>query len=139
MTDTKELAGLLAKVKTIAVVGAKDRPGQPVDTVGRYLIQAGFTVLPVHPKRSGVWGLDTYPSMLDIPVPVDLVDLFRAPEHCPSHARECLSLNPRPMLFWMQSGISSPESRRILMNSTIRVVEDSCLMVEHRRLCGAGS
>lgn len=136
MTDSKELAGLLAKVKTVAVVGAKDRPGHPVDTVGRYLIQAGFTVLPVHPKRSGVWGLDTYPSLLDIPGRVDVVDLFRAAGECPGHARECLSLSPQPMLFWMQSGIRSPESRRILTNSTTRVVEDSCLMVEHRRLCG---
>ncbi len=139
MPDTKELAGLLAKVKTIAVVGAKDRPGHPVDTVGRYLIQAGYTILPVHPKRSGVWGLDTYPSLLDIPGRVDVVTVFRSPEACPGHARECLSLSPWPMMFWMQSGIRSPESRRILTNTTIRVVEDSCLMVEHRRVCGAGS
>ncbi|MFW5791496.1 MAG: CoA-binding protein, partial [Desulfohalobiaceae bacterium] len=106
---------------------------------GRYLIQAGFTVLPVHPKRSGVWGLDTYPSLLDTPGHVDVVNLFRAAVECPGHARECLSLSPWPVLFWMQSGIRSPESRRILEDTTIRVVEDSCLMVEHHRLCGAGS
>ena len=60
-SDT-ELAALLGQVKTIAIVGAKDKPGQPVDRVGRYLIEAGFTVIPVHPKRTSVWGLAAYIS-----------------------------------------------------------------------------
>jgi uncharacterized protein len=138
LLDGIGLSTLLAKVKTIAVVGAKDKPGQPVDRVGRYLIQAGFSVVPVHPKRTGVWGLPTYPSLLEIPHAVDLVDLFRAPESCPEHARECLLMATRPMVFWMQSGIRSPESRQILEDRSIVVVEDSCLMSEHRRLFPGG-
>lgn len=134
-----ELAALLAEVKTIAVVGAKDKPGQPVDRVGRYLIEAGFRVIPVHPKRTEVWGLKAYPTLGDIPEPVDLVDLFRAAEACPAHAGEFLRLAPLPRCFWMQSGIVSAEARAILAGQPVLVVEDRCLMVEHKNLLAAGS
>lgn len=134
----KELAVLLAEVKTIAVVGAKDKPGQPVDTVGRYLIAAGFRVIPVHPKRTEVWGLAAYKTLRDIPEPVDLVNLFRASDACPDHAVETLGLSPLPRCFWMQSGIANPEARRILAGHPVLVVEDRCLMVEHQRLPSRG-
>jgi hypothetical protein len=121
------------------VVGAKDKPGQPVDKVGRYLIGAGFRVIPVHPKRAEVWGLKAYPTLCDIPEPVDLVDLFRAADACPAHAEEFLRLCPQPQCFWMQSGIVSPEARRILSGQHVFVVEDRCLMVDHRNLASTGS
>jgi hypothetical protein len=136
-SDT-ELAALLGQVKTIAVIGAKDKPGQPVDKVGRYLIAAGFTVIPVHPKRASVWGIPAYPSLGDVPQPIDLVNLFRAPEFCPDHAQEVLRLPSRPRSFWMQSGIVSPEARAILQGAETFVVEDRCLMVEHARLHPGG-
>jgi uncharacterized protein len=134
MVESAGLATMLSEVKTIAVVGAKDKPGQPVDRVGRYLIDAGFEVAPVHPKRRSVWGLPTYPSLLEIPHPVDLVNLFRASEHCPDHARECLRMDRLPGIFWMQAGIRSSEARQLLAQSPVVIVEDSCLMVEHQRL-----
>lgn len=134
----KELAALLGEVKTIAVVGAKDKPGQPVDMVGRYLIEAGFRVIPVHPKRATVWGLDAYPSLAEAPAPIDLVDLFRAPQYCPEHAREVLALASRPRCFWMQTGVTSPEAQNVLHGSGVFVVQDRCLMVEHRRLVHGG-
>jgi predicted CoA-binding protein len=136
-SDT-ELAALLGQVKTIAVIGAKDKPGQPVDKVGRYLIDAGFTVLPVHPKRASVWGIPAYPSLGDVPQHIDMVNLFRAPEFCPDHAHETMRLANRPRSFWMQSGIVSPDARTILQGSGIVVVEDRCLMVEHARLLPRG-
>lgn len=132
----KELAALLRQVKTIAIVGAKDKPGQPVDRVGRYLIDAGFTVIPVHPKRPTVWGLAAYPTLDAVPVAIDLVDLFRAADACPEHARETLALKTRPRAFWMQSGIVSAEAREILKDSGVFVVEDRCLMVDHAQLIG---
>jgi uncharacterized protein len=134
-SDT-ELAALLRQVKTIAIVGAKDRPGQPVDRVGRYLIEAGYDVVPVHPKRAEVWGRKAYPSLADVPVSIDLVDLFRVAEACPAHAREVLALSPRPKCFWMQSGIDSAEARELLAGSGVEVAADRCLMVEHARLRG---
>ncbi|GAB7080798.1 CoA-binding protein [Megalodesulfovibrio paquesii] len=132
--DLRELAALMRNARTIAVLGAKDKAGAPVDRVGRYLIAAGYTVIPVHPKRSNVWGLPTYPSLAEIPQPVDIVDLFRAPQYCPEHAQEVLALPSKPACFWMQSGIFSPEARQLLDGSGVAVVEDRCLMVDHQQL-----
>ena len=130
------LRGLLQGVRCIAVLGAKDVPGQPVDTVGRYLIASGFTVFPVHPVRQQVWGLATYKTLADIPSPIDLVDVFRAGVLCPAHARECLGLLALPRVFWMQSGIMNPEVQEIFAGTEVHVVENLCLMVEHKRLFG---
>jgi hypothetical protein len=128
--NMKELAPLLSEVKTIAVIGAVDKPTRPVDQVGREMIAMGFNVIPVHPKRNDIWGLKTYPTVNDIPVPVDVVDLFRNAQFCPDHAREVLKMTPLPKVFWMQSGVYSPEAREILAGSGIVVVEDRCLKVE---------
>ena len=132
-----ELRELFSRIKTIAVIGAKDKPG-PVDRVGRYLIGAGYTVYPVHPVRKEVWGLPVYPTLADIPVPIDVVDVFRAPEFCPAHAEECAALAHRPLMFWMQSGISNEQARATAQAAGIRVVEDACLMVELQRLFPLG-
>lgn len=130
----QDIRDLLQQARTIAVIGAKDKPGQPVDNVGQYLIQAGYRVVPVHPKRKNVWGLETWPSILDIPFPVDIIDVFRAPDYCPDHAREVLELNYTPLCFWMQLGIRCPEAGEILKNQPITVIQDKCLKIEHERL-----
>jgi uncharacterized protein len=134
MFNLAELAPRLAQVKSIAVVGAKDVSGRPVDRVGRYLMARGFKIFPVHPVRRDVWNLPTFACLEEIPEPIDLVDVFRAPQFCPDHARECLNVKPLPRIFWMQSGISSPEARRILEQAGVFVVENLCLMIEHQRL-----
>lgn len=130
----EKLKALLSEVKTIAVIGAVDKPGRPVDMVGRYLINAGYTIVPVHPVRKDVWGLTTYADVRDIPGPVDVVDVFRAPEHCPGHAREVLGMAALPKIFWLQSGITSAEACTCLGEHSITYIQDRCLMVEHRRL-----
>ncbi|WP_415713384.1 CoA-binding protein [Maridesulfovibrio sp.] len=129
IVDKKKLAALLDEVKVIAVIGAVDKPGRPVDRVCRYMIDAGYQIIPVHPKRQDVWGLKTYKSVTDIPVPVDLVNLFRASEFCAGHAREVLELENMPRCFWMQEGIFSPEARELLSGNNITVIEDRCIMV----------
>ena len=68
--------------------------------------------------------------------PVDIVNVFRAPQYCPDHARETVALSPLPQLFWMQQGIVSPEAASIAGKAGIAVVEDLCIMVEHKRLLG---
>ena len=132
--DIHVLRNLLKNVRTIAILGAKDSPGQPVDRVGRYLVKAGFDVIPVHPVRKNVWGLTTYASLRDIPQAVDLIDVFRAPQYCLEHAREALSLSPLPGIFWMQLGIRNEEAAELLREGGITVVQDACLLVEHSRL-----
>ncbi len=135
LSDDK-LRAFLVQSRTIAIVGAKDKEGQPVDRVGKYLIQAGYHVVPVHPVRKDVWGLQTYPSLAEVPFPVDIVNVFRAPQYCPEHARETVALSPLPRLFWMQQGIVSPEAASIVGKAGIAVIEDLCIMVEHKPLRG---
>uniref|UniRef100_I2Q191 Putative CoA-binding protein n=1 Tax=Desulfovibrio sp. U5L TaxID=596152 RepID=I2Q191_9BACT len=130
------LKDLLAPGKTIAVVGAKDRPGTAVDMVGRYLITVGFRLIPVHPARASVWGIPACRTLAEVDGPIDIVNLFRAAPSCPGHAAEVLALAHRPACFWMQSGIRSAEARDLLAAHGIAVVEDRCIMVEHRRLWG---
>lgn len=132
----QSLRELLCDTKTIAIIGAKDVPGQDVDRVGRYLLAQSYTVIPVHPKRKIVWGLDARPSV-EMVDQADMVVLFRAPQYCPGHAKEVLAMKSRPRCFWMQEGIASPEARRLLQPEDIFVMEDRCVMVEHRRLLGS--
>ena len=134
MIFDESMRDVLSKAKVIAVIGAKDKAGQPVNMVGTYLIDQGYTVIPVHPVRSDVWGLTTYKSIKDIPVPVDIVNVFRASQHCSAHADEVLELSDKPAMFWMQSGIRSQEAGEKLAAKGIAVVEDKCIMVEHSRL-----
>jgi predicted CoA-binding protein len=134
MPSKQDALSVLHHARTIAIVGAKDAPGQAVDSVGHYCINAGFEIFPIHPVRRDVWGLPTYKSIGDLPGPVDIIDLFRASEYCPAHAREVLALPWKPRAFWMQKGIASPEARALLEKEGIAVIEDACLMVEHRRL-----
>ena len=134
LVSDDSLRQTLAGCSSVAIVGAKDKPGSPVDRVGRYLIEAGFTVYPVHPVRANVWGLPTFKSLGDIEKPVDIVNLFRASEFCAEHARETLALPHPAKIFWMQIGVFSFDARSILAGQPIMVVEDSCIMVDHRRL-----
>jgi predicted CoA-binding protein len=133
MFDDK-IRTLLRSAKAIAILGAKDTQGQPVDAVGRYLIQAGYTVWPVHPVRRNAWGLPVFPSLMELPGKADIINLFRAASACPEHAREVLALPWKPSTFWMQTGIRSPEAGQALAAHGINVIEDLCIMVEHRRL-----
>ena len=131
--DDERMGRLLGKVRTIAILGAKDTQGQAVDRVGRYLINAGYDIIPVHPARKNVWGLTTYPSLTEVPRPVDMIDVFRASEFCLGHARETLSMSPTPKIFWMQLGIRNNDAAKLLAEHGVVVIEDACLLVEHTR------
>ena len=129
--DASTIKELLKKARTIAVIGANDNPGRPVDRVGRYLIKAGYTVFPVHPVRKSVWSLPCFSDLASIGQTADIINVFRAREHCPHHASEAATLTPHPGLFWMQLGIESPEAAEILVAAGIPFVQNACLMVEH--------
>ena len=137
--DSGVIREILKKTRTIAIVGAKDSPGQPVDRVGRYLIAAGYEIFPVHPARRDIWGLPVCKTIADLPRQVDIINLFRAAEYCPDHAREVLTLPHKPLMFWMQLGIVSSQAAGIMEKAGIAVVQNACLMVEHRRLLNSAS
>jgi uncharacterized protein len=124
-------AEILRDARTIALVGASPRPHKPSHSVMRYLLAQGYDVIPVRPLDCDeVLGIPCVPTLADIGRPVDLVDVFRRPEHTPAHAREAVETGAGA--FWLQLGIVSAESRRIAERAGLDYVEDLCTAVVHR-------
>ena len=131
-----ELRSILSSAKNIAVVGIKDEEREDAFRIPRYLQECGYRILPVNPKLETALGEPCCGSLSEITEPIDIVDLFRAPSHIPGHVDEILSLASPPAAVWMQLGIHHGESARRLRSAGIHVVQDLCIMVEHRRLLG---
>ena len=129
-----ELRELLAAAKTIAVVGMKDDESEDAFRVPRYLQQQGYRIIPVNPKLGKVLGERARASLSEVDQPVDLVDLFRAADHISAHVDEILAMTPLPATVWMQLGIVHGGAAARLRAAGIRVVQDRCIMVDHRRL-----
>jgi predicted CoA-binding protein len=123
--------GILRDAKTIAIVGASPRPGRPSHGVMRYLMQQGYRCIPVRPDCDSVHGVPCAPTLLDIDEPIDLVDVFRRPEFCATHAREAVEAGAGAL--WLQLGIRSREARGIAEAAGLRYVEDACTAVVHAR------
>ena len=123
---------ILRDARTIAIVGASPREGRPSHTVMRYLQRAGFRCLPVNPTCDEVLGVPAVARLADLDEPVDLVDVFRRPEHCVEVAHAAAALGA-PAL-WLQLGIFSDEARRIAEDAGMDYVENACTAVVHRFL-----
>ncbi|MCW2975821.1 MAG: CoA-binding protein [Actinomycetia bacterium] len=124
---------ILREARTIAVVGASPDPARPSYGVIAYLLRAGYRVVPVNPLAGAeVLGLRCVASLAEIGEPVDLVDVFRRPEHCGEVAREAVAAGAGAL--WLQLGIVSPEARRVAGESGLDYVEDACTAIVHRRL-----
>jgi predicted CoA-binding protein len=131
-----ELAALLRSVKSIAVLGIKDDPTQDAHRVPRYLQAHGYRILPVSPRCREVLGEHCAATLAGLDEPADLVDVFRGSQHIAGHTEEILAMRPRPRAVWLQRGIRDDASAERLAAADILVVQDRCLMVEHRRLLG---
>ena len=142
MTETSEhdasLREILGRCHTIAVVGIKAGADDDAFRVPSYMQAHGHRIVPISPKLESVLGERAVASLADLREPVDLVNLFRAPQHLPAHVDEILALDPLPFAVWFQLGIRHDESAARLRAAGIRVVQDACLMVEHARLAGRG-
>lgn len=136
--DDAGLKSVLEGVRLVAVVGIKDerRTYEPAHYIARYLQEVGYDVGGVNPGISQTLGIAVKPSLLDLDPPAELLDVFRRAENIPGHVDEVLSLPPerRPTVFWMQLGIRHDASARRLAQEGILVVQDRCILVEHRRL-----
>jgi predicted CoA-binding protein len=131
------VAEILREAKRVAVVGIKteQKAGQPAYYVPEYLQRVGYRIVPVpvyYPDVTEILGEPVYRSVSTIPEPVDLVVLFRRSGDVPGHLEDLL--RARPAAVWMQSGIRNEAVARRLAEAGIRVVQDRCTMVEHRRL-----
>ncbi len=136
LNDDSAIASLLRASRSIAVIGASDKPYRDSFTIARYLISAGYTVYPVNPTVPSVLGLRAYPDLGSIGAPVDIVDVFRRPDLVPPIVDEAIATGARSV--WFQLGVVNPEATLRASRNGLTVVEDRCIMVEHRRLIVAG-
>ena len=134
--DDDALCEILERCRTIAVVGIKAGAEDDAFRVPRYMQAHGYRIRPVSPKLDSVLGERCFASLADLDAPVELVNLFRAPQHLPAHVDEILALDPLPLAAWFQLGIRSDACAARLAEAGVRVVQDRCLMVEHARLFG---
>jgi len=130
--DDNGVREILESAKTIAVVGIKDRPGQPAFYVPNYLHEHGYRIIPVSPVVKKVFDTDSFDVVTEAPGDVDIIQIFRRPEFVRAHADEALI--KRPKVFWTQSGIVDWDSAELLARAGIKVVMDRCMMVDHQRL-----
>ena len=137
--DDAGLARIFREVHTIAVLGAKGEAGEPAFYVPSYLKTRGYRIVPVNPTRAGerIFGETVLATLADLPERVDAIEVFRRPEFLPGHAHEILRLPWKPDVVWFQLGIRHDAAAAELARSGIRVVQDRCMMPEHRRLAGA--
>ncbi len=137
LTSSSEIANLLKETRTIAVLGIKTeaQAGQPAFYVPSYLQQAGFQIIPVpvyYPETTRILGQQVYRKLIDIPIDVDLVNVFRRSQDVRPHVEDILAKMPKSV--WLQSGIRDDAVAETLAKAGIKVVQDRCLMVDHRWL-----
>ena len=132
--DPEAIQRVLHTSKTIAIVGLSANELRASYFVGYYLKRHGYTVIPVNPRETEILGEKSYPSLGDIPVPVDVVDVFRAPDALPGIAREAVAIGATSL--WCQFGVINEEGSRIAEEGGLTVIVDRCLKVEHARYVG---
>jgi predicted CoA-binding protein len=127
-----ELRSILGRARTVAVVGLSSDPEKYSYEVATYLRDHGYRVIPVNPYETEVLGEKAYPSLLDVPEPVDAVDVFRKAEATPDIARQAVQIGAK--VLWLQEDIVNDEARRIAEEAGLDVVMGVCMMSTHRRL-----
>jgi predicted CoA-binding protein len=137
VTTDDGLRELLAETRRVAVLGIKTerQSYQPAFYVPQYLVGAGLEVVPVpvyYPEVTEIMGLKVYRKLADVPGAIDMVNVFRRSEDIPPHVEDILAAKPKSV--WFQSGIRNDRAAEQLARAGIKVVQDLCLMVEHRAL-----
>lgn len=136
--ENSYISGILNSVKTIAIVGASANDVRPSFFVMKYLIDKGYDVYPINPGHAGkeILGRMTYAKLSDVPVPIDMVDIFRASSAVPPIVDEALALSPLPKVIWMQLTVRHDEAATKAEAHGIKVVMNRCPKIEYGRLSG---
>ena len=132
--DPLTIQRVLFSAKTIAVVGLSKNELRASHFVAFYLRRHGYTVIPVNPREPEILGQRSYKTLADVPVPIDIVDVFRAPEALPGIAKEAVAVGAKNL--WCQYTVINEEGGRIAEDGGMSVVMDRCLKVEHARYAG---
>jgi uncharacterized protein len=132
--DPLRIQRVLHSARTIAIVGLSANQLRPSNFVGFYLKRHGYRVIPVNPRETEILGEASYPSLSDVPSPVDVVNVFRAPDALPAIAREAVSIKAGAL--WCQFGVINEEGTRLAEQGGLDVIVDRCLKIEHARYMG---
>lgn len=134
MTDIKDLRRILDDYKRVAIVGLSADWSRPSNFAAKYLLDHGFEVIPVNPKYDEILGQKCYADLEDIPVAVDIVDLFQRVEHVPPFVDQAIKIGAK--VVWMQLGIVHEEAAQKARLAGLEVVMDRCMKIEYARLFG---
>jgi predicted CoA-binding protein len=132
--DERKIEATLLAARTVAIVGLSPDPLRASYFIGYYLKRHGYKIVPVNPKETEILGEKSYPSLKDVPFPVDVVDVFRRPDAVPGIAREAVAIGAKAL--WMQFNVISPEAAKIAEDAGLTVIMDRCMKVEHARHLG---
>ena len=133
MLSDHETRAVLQRARTIAIVGLSDKPDRASYAVARFLQRNGYRIIPVNPNLHGlVLGEVPYASLRDIREHVDVVDIFRRPEHVPAVVEDAIAIGAD--VVWMQVGVGNQEAANRARGAGLGVVLDRCMAIEHRRL-----
>ncbi len=127
-----EIAALLSESKVIAIVGLSDRPDRTSNSVALYLKAHGYKIIPVNPTKDKILGEKCYPSLAEIPEPVDIVDIFRNMDAVPAIVGEAVKISPKAV--WLQLGLAHHKSAEKARQAGLIVVQSRCIKVEHEKL-----
>ena len=123
---------LLMESQTIAVVGHSDKPERDSYRIAQFLRDEGYTVFPVNPTLNTIDGEPSYPSLQDVPEPIDIVNIFRRSEYVPDIVQESIAVGAKSI--WMQLGVISEIGREVAIDAGIAVVMNRCIKVEYRQV-----
>ena len=132
--QTADISRHLKTATSIAIVGLSPKENRPSNMVGRYLIDAGYTIYPVNPGQNEILGRTCYADLTAIPDPINIVDIFRKSEDVLPIVEQLITLNPLPRALWMQQGIINEAAAELARRNGLFVVMDRCIKVDHYNL-----
>jgi predicted CoA-binding protein len=133
-TTVADRVRILERYKRIAMVGLSSNPFRPSHFAAIYLLSEGYDVIPVNPREKEVLKLQCYPTLLDVPGSVDIVDIFREPAAVPGIVEEAIAIGAK--VVWMQLGVIHEEAAQRARDAGLEVVMDRCVKIEHARFFG---
>jgi uncharacterized protein len=133
-TTVQDRIRILEKYKRIAMVGLSSNPFRPSHFAAIYMISEGYDVTPVNPRETGILGRRSYPSLREVPGPIEIVDIFREPAAVPDIVEEAIIVGAK--VIWMQLGVIHQEAAARAQDAGLEVVMDRCVKIEHARFFG---
>lgn len=132
LNPLNEITNILQESTTIAVVGLSPKEARPSNMVARYLIESGYTIIPVNPGHSKILGLNCYSDLLSIPEQVDIVDIFRRAEDVGPIVQQAIEI--KSSTIWMQQGIINIAAAELARKNGLHVIMDRCIKIDHANL-----